>query len=458
MRLILLEFNELSPVLMEKFMAAGKLPNFKRFHDESQVAITEAETVAPDLEPWIQWVTVHSGIPYQEHQIHHLGDGPELDRKCLWDLASDDGRSVWVCGSMNINYQKPINGWVLPDPWTRKLEPYPKELLEPYTRFVGANVQEHTSGKVPLSRSEQVDFLKFMARHGLRPGTVATIVRQLADERFSDAGWKRAILLDRLQLDLFRWHYKRARPDFATFFLNSTAHYQHLYWRNMEPEHFKVKPEPGDQEVYQEAILFGYQQMDKMLPRLMSLAGPDTAVVLLTALSQQPSVKYEDIGGKVLYRPNDFEKLLGDLGLGDGEVTPVMAEEFNIDFATEEAAAAAEAKLEAMSVNGEPAMRSKREGKGIKSGCKVWRQLDDDARLDLGDGNSLRFFDLFYKLDLMKSGEHHPDGLMWVRTPDRRHSVIDEKVPLVSVAPTILELAGIEVPTEMSGQPVLATA
>ena len=149
-------------------------------------------------------------------------------------------------------------------------------------------MQEHTSGKVPLSRSEQLDFLKFMARHGLRPGTVATIVRQLANERLSDAGFKRAVLLDRLQLDLFRWHYKRAQPDFATFFLNSTAHYQHLYWRNMEPEHFKVKPEPGEQEVYQEAILFGYQQMDKMLPKLMSLAGPDTAVVLLTALSQQP--------------------------------------------------------------------------------------------------------------------------------------------------------------------------
>jgi len=30
MRLILAEFNELSPVLMDKFIAAGKLPNFER--------------------------------------------------------------------------------------------------------------------------------------------------------------------------------------------------------------------------------------------------------------------------------------------------------------------------------------------------------------------------------------------------------------------------------------------
>ena len=54
------------------------------------------------------------------------------------------------------------------------------------------------------------------------------------------------MILDQLQFDLFRRHWKRARPDFSTFFLNSTAHYQHIYWRNMEPEHFKVKPEPGE--------------------------------------------------------------------------------------------------------------------------------------------------------------------------------------------------------------------
>jgi hypothetical protein len=96
------------------------------------------------------------------------------------------------------------------------------------------------------------------------------------------------------------------------------------------------------------------------------------------------------------------------------------------------------------------------EGTGIKSGCLVWRQLEPDANLQVdGDGRTVPFFDLFYKLDLMKSGEHHPDGMMWIRTPDRRPSAIPEKVPLVSVAPTILELAGVQVPSEMRGEPVL---
>ena len=62
MSVIVLEFNELSPVLIEKFMLAGKLPNFRRLYDESEVSITEADAPAPQLEPWIQWVTAHSGI------------------------------------------------------------------------------------------------------------------------------------------------------------------------------------------------------------------------------------------------------------------------------------------------------------------------------------------------------------------------------------------------------------
>ncbi len=454
-----MEFNELSPQLMEKFMAAGKLPNFKRLHDESQVAITEADAPAPDLEPWIQWITVHCGVPYAKHQIHHLGDGHKLEAKNLWDILSDNGKSVWVCGSMNINYRSPINGWVLPDPWVLRVPPYPEQELSPFYKFVSANVQEHTREDASLSRSDQVDFLKFMVSHGLSPATVGAIVKQLASERGGDTKWKRPVILDRLQFDLFKRHWKQAKPDFSTLFLNSTAHYQHLYWRNMEPEHFKVKPEPGEQAVYQEAILYGYQQMDKLCGRLIKLAGDDTTLVLLTALSQQPSVKYEDIGGKVLYRPLDFDAFLKQIGVEQqGKPTPVMAEEFNLDFASEEDARAVEAQFEKITVGGEQMMRSKREGNELKTGCQIWRQLDEDAVIDLADGGTVPFFDCFYQLNLMKSGQHHPDGMMWIRTPSRHHEVVPGKVPLVSVAPTILKLYGLDEGAGLEGEPVLGAA
>ena len=92
--IVLLEFNELSPTLITNFISEGHLPNFKRLRDESQTWVTDAEEAAPNLEPWIQWVTVHSGLSYDEHGIFHLGDGDKLKVKCIWDLASDAGMPV----------------------------------------------------------------------------------------------------------------------------------------------------------------------------------------------------------------------------------------------------------------------------------------------------------------------------------------------------------------------------
>ncbi len=451
MRLILAEFNELSPVLMDKFIAAGKLPNFERLRNESEVHLTDAGEEQEDLEPWIQWVTVHSGLTYAEHGVRTLGEGDKLTEKRVWDLLSDAGHQVWVCGSMNVNYRLPINGWVVPDPWMRRVKPYPAE-LESYYRFVAANVQEHTREDTPLSRGEQLAFLSFMARNGLSPTTLGAIVRQLIDERSSDVHWKRAVILDKLQFDLFRSHWKRKRPDFGTFFLNSTAHFQHLYWRNMEPEHFKVKPEPGEQAVYEDAILFGYEQMDQICGRLLDMVGDETTLMFATALSQQPCLTYEESGGKVIYRPNDFDAFVRMVGIPKpSEVTPVMAEEFHLDFSSEELAREAESRLRELRYEGDEALNIVREGTDLLCGCQVWTDVSADAVLQLDGSKTVPFFDAFYKIDTVKSGMHHPEGMLWIRRPGGPRAEASGKVPLTAIAPTILAMYGLEPPDYMRG-------
>ncbi|MGD0039273.1 MAG: hypothetical protein ABSE84_02460, partial [Isosphaeraceae bacterium] len=46
----------------------------------------------------------------------------------------------------------------------------------------------------------------------------------------------------------------------------------------------------------------------------------------------------------------------------------------------------------------------------------------------------------FYSMDVVKSGFHHPEGMLWVRYPDRTHALHEKKVSIRSVAPAILEL------------------
>ncbi len=456
---ILLEFNELSRGLMDRFIKEGKLPSFERLYRESHVFTTESDGDVENLEPWIQWITVHSGIPTKTHKIANLGDGHLLREKSVWDLVSESGKKIWVCGSMNVQYQVPIRGWVLPDPWTTEVKPHPADDLLPFFRFVSANVLDHTRNRTALPFADRLAFVRFMMRHGLSSETVAAIVTQLISELRHPARmhWKRAAILDKLQFDLFRWVYRRERPAFSTFFSNSTAHFQHLYWRNLEPEAFHVKPTPAEQAAYEEAILYGYQQMDDLVRRFLLLAGDAATLVFCTALSQQPCLIYDDKGGKRWYRPRDFARLLREVGIApSARVSPVMAHQFQIDFDSEPAAIEGESKLQALRyVDGRNALMVNRSRDRILSGCRIIDDVDRDAVLRLGEsGRTIPFFDLFYQIAGIKSGMHHPDGMLWIRTPGRQHRVETAKVPLVSVAPTLLEMLGLPKPTYMAAEPI----
>jgi hypothetical protein len=451
-QLILVEFNELSPSLMHQFMTAGELPNFQRLHRESLVFVTEAAERAPDLDPWIQWVTVHSGLDLRDHGLRHLDEGAHLEERQLWDLMSDAGLPVLVCGSMNVSYRTPINGAVIPDPWTTRIPPYPEE-VRPFFRFVQRHVVDHTADRVRLGGADYVGFLRFMLGHGLSFGTVRAIGRQLAAERRHDVRWKRAALLDRIQFDVFSHYTRTIRPRFSTFFSNSTAHYQHLYWREMAPELFAIKPTAEDRARHGEAIRFGYREMDRLIGRFLELAGGGTTLVFCTAISQQPCLTYEDQGGKIGYRPRDLSLLMRFAGLPQAQAAaPVMAEEFNLYFATEDEARRAERRLLALRVAGRQALRVERTGAQLHGGCCVHHRLPDDARLEADGGpGGARFLDLFHEIAGMKSGMHHPDGMLWIRTPARRHVTHEHKVPLASVAPTILDLLSLPRPSYMKG-------
>jgi hypothetical protein len=456
-RLILLEFNELAPELMQRFIGQGLLPNFKRLFSESKTFITEAAERAPLLDPWIQWVTVHTGLNYDEHQIEHLNEGHTLDKPRIWDLLSEAGRRVWICGSMSIHYREPFNGAVLPDPWTTKVKPYP-EALQPYFAFVQKNVLEYTNERLPLSSGDYANFAWFMLTHSRPVGTVAAVIKQLMAERQGKARWKRATLLDRLQFEVFRQHYRQHRPHLSTFFLNSTAHYQHLYWRNMEPGLFKVKPSDEEIRTYELAIQYGYQEMDVLIGEVLDMiAGePDTTVVFATALSQQPCLVWEDQGGKSFYRPSDFKKFLTAVGLTNFRgVAPVMAHQFHIELESEDQARTAKAYLERLRIDGKPAMSVEQNGAQLFTGCQIYSKIPKTAAITVeGTNISVPFYDLFYQVEGMKSGMHHPDGLLWIRTPDLKHQAYDGKVALDRVCPTLVEWFGLPIPSHMKGAPL----
>lgn len=460
---ISIEFNELCPNLMAKFIAAGHLPNFQRFRDESVVAETDAEETGELLNPWVQWVSVHTGLSAAEHQVTTLSEGHTVPVQAVWDVASTSGRRVWVCGSMNARYDRPLDGYLLPDPWSTGCRPFPEREFDPFINYVRSAVQEHSTGGGGGMKA----FLKWMLGHGLSVGTMAAAAGQLASEKLGNTSWKRAGILDLIQYDLFTHYYRKVKPHLATFFVNSTAHYQHCYWRNMEPEAFKVKPTAKEQRDYAGAILHGYQCMDKLVGRFLRLADstPNTTLFFSTALSQQPYLDHEEKDGRKYYHLNAKTVLAEKLGVTDPfGYEPVMAEQFYLRFESKEACDRAEARLLSFHLKHRPAFKddrtrlfnAERKGDSLLMQCRCTGDVPADAKItsETDEAVGVPFADVFYRMEAVKSGRHHPSGILWVRTPDRRHTTLTEKVSLRSIAPTMLRQLGLPVPAHMRADPI----
>src|SRR4029079_14706817 len=66
-KVVLLEFNEINWTIIDPMVQKGKLPNLARLRAEGTWASPESVDQAPRLDPWVTWVTVHTGVDRSVH-------------------------------------------------------------------------------------------------------------------------------------------------------------------------------------------------------------------------------------------------------------------------------------------------------------------------------------------------------------------------------------------------------
>jgi hypothetical protein len=457
--IILVEFNELCPTLINRWIASGDLPNFARLRASCTVYVTEADELqAPYLQPWIQWYSLHTGVPFREHRVFQLSEGANREFPDLWQLLIGQGHRVMNFSSMNCRQFSAPGSVYLPDPWNDKQHAFPSK-LETFRTFLAKAVQEQAA--TPWTVTEVLRAGAFLLANGLRPATVLAAIKQLVAERTSDVPtrWRRVRILDLILLDVFLHLYRDYRPQFATYFSNSTAHLQHAYWRFLEPQHFSEPVSDADRRAYGQAVKFGYRSMDEQLGRIMRAAERVGArIMFATALSQQAYLAYEGRGGRHYYRPTDLKDLLRRLSVHPKSIQPIMAHQYILEFESERERKAAEAALTCPTVNGKQLfdVANGETPDKLIFGSQVYAALPPDTKVkwsaDPADAGE-SFFAHFRELEATKSGCHHPDGCFWIQTGAHRSA--EEKISILDVAPTILRHFG--VPSRGLGGRALAT-
>lgn len=400
--MIFIELNEFNVELLE--IASGKydLPNIKKILKYNITkTITDDVYNSGYLEPWVQWVSIHTGLPSSKHKIQNLGDIPKLEDKQLWEKLSDSGISTGVWGVMNGSRGKASYcNYFVPDPWNFSEKAYPDELndLLSLPRYISKNYLSYSKyhsiclllklisrvvksmGVVPFVKSFRILFkglLKFKFKH------------------FVFISW-----FEYLSVLVFASYHKKKPSDLSIVFINTLAHLQHHYW-------------VGGKDSVSKEIFFGLAVIDEMLSILISLVPKEESVLVANGLSQKNT---NNDPPWVLYRPKDPLGFIKAVGVNVKSIEPLMTHDAHLIFSCEkDCASAFNILVEAKIKNKKFFFVQKDKNNKLKLFYRIdyTGLINDDEYLTVNK-EKLKFYH-FFKAIVVRTGKHIPNGVLLSR-------------------------------------------
>jgi len=465
--LIALEFNEVSRDVLERLVAKGRLPNFARLLKSHALLPTTVSESYEKLEPWIQWVTAHTGKTQAEHGAFNLSDVQHTKLEQIWDVLERRGVPCGLVSPMNARRGALTKGFFIPDPWTTSKDTYPPE-ADSIFQFLAEKVQSHN---VSLERgSSKLGFALACLRLGVPlPAMVrlgAAYVRTRLDRKNK---WKLPAELDRFLFSMMLALRAKYRTQYTSIFMNSVAHYQHHYWNVHDagywskrfPALFKLRNPVAETNLHEgdDPIDYGMKVMDEVLGRAIDAVGTES-VMVLTGLSQLPFEGYRGGTGFYLYRPIDHAALFGALGIEIDRIAPLMSRDAMLYFADEAQKATALRKLRTATVRGEPLFLCTDETEQ-RLFVKVIYSFDaqQEATIDGEDvvPGSIKFHDHLL-LITFKTGHHSPEGMLIAPRSAVPALPAGESLPLQEVPAIIFRAMRLEDSERLARELVLSPA
>ncbi|WP_087721961.1 hypothetical protein [Pandoraea sp. PE-S2T-3] len=385
-KLILVELNEINFDIASDYVREypGRFPALAKLIAGAGVRST-CEQKYEEIEPWIQWASVHSGKTYAEHGIFRLGDIVGSDVPQLFEQLERNGLRVGCVSAMNAENRLSAPAYFIPDPWTATPSDgswWSRVLTQAVSQTVNDNSQARITPKSAMHLA--LGLLRFA-----QPKHYGLYAKLVAKSR--GASWRKALVLDLLLHDIHAKLFRARLPDFSTVFLNAGAHIQHHYFFNSSIVKGKTKiANPawyvaGDLDPIAEML----EVYDRLVADYMSLE--NTEVIIATGLSQKP---YDRV--KYYYRLKDHASFLDKLGVRVKAIQPRMTRDFLLTFDSAQEASVAQARLSSL--------------KTVKDGVPIFGEIDNR-------GDSL-FVTLTYPQEIGADLLVTIDGKSWPLAPD----------------------------------------
>lgn len=396
-QLIFLELNEINFEFVEAYIRLGHLPNFRRLIEAHGYCRTTSEQAYEKLEPWIQWVSAHTGLSYKEHGVFRLGDavGKGLDQ--VWNALERRGVRVGALSPMNAENTLSQPAFFVPDPWT-KTETSGSGLLKRFTEAISQAVNDNASGRLP---ARSLWNLLCGAVAYAQPASYPAYFKILA--RVPGNGWRKALFLDRLLADTFITLCRKTQPQFASLFLNAGAHIQHHYLFNSKAYSGNGKNPDWYIKQGTDPLLEIYQLYDQVINDVQQkLKG--CRLMLATGLRQVPYEKET-----YYWRLKNHANFLRLANIDFRAVLPRMSRDFLIECASAESAAAAAEALSAATIDGQPAFSLENRGSSLFVTLEYPHEIKADSVCRVGN-MAIRGFLSHVAFVAIKNGQHDSTG------------------------------------------------
>lgn len=402
-KVLLIELNEFNYDLLDSLSKEFRLHNIQKVLSfEKTETFTEDLYESDYLEPWVQWVSVHTGLPSSKHEIKHLGDIPHLANPQIWEKLSQKGITSGIWGAMNASRGIAENSlFFLPDPWTFSEEAYPKELYPLYDalKYFSKNYLD-TSYLQIIQKTARL--LLFLASKKLIPSVTVEMLNLLKHaKRFKGEAFPYISLFDYLSTLLFLKMQEKYNPKFSLIFLNSLAHLQHHHWNS---ESIQESPK----------FKYGLNYLDRSIGDLLQFY-KDDHILITNALSQK-NTNLETPW--ILYRQKDQKKFLELIGIPFLSVESHMTHDAHIFFNNEKEKRHAEFILKNATIEGNSlfGVESYRDDP-LKLFYKIifTNKLERESTLEI-NSKKINFFDLFQPI-VERTGKHIQKGTLLSNRP-----------------------------------------
>ena len=400
---ILVGLNELNFDYIQFYIDQGLLPNFKKIFEIQKPIETVSENEYRLLEPWVQWVTVHTGQSFDKHKVFRLGDivnNPQLSQ--IFEELESEGLSVGAVSPFNAENRLKKPAFFVPDPWT-KTNPSGNWIVKALYQAVHQSVNDNAKSKL---------YLKSMISLGLGLLLYVPISRWFhyikTVLKIKNPGAK-AVVLDSLLSDVHLNLWKKHKPDFSNLFLNSGAHIQHHYLFNSKAYQGDLKnPDWYCKEGFDPLIQI-LSEYDYQIGKLLKLN--NVKLIIATGLHQQPHKHLT-----FYWRLKEHVKFAEIIGVKNfSEILPRMSRDFLVKFNGEADALNAEVLLNSIYASKDNIKLFEVDNRGTSLFVELIysNDIEDNDSIYSKESNlKLEKFKSYIDFVAIKNGEHNGIGYL----------------------------------------------